>query len=182
MGLNGASRQARYRAKRASEVERLKARIAEPEAKPKPATAAQESARNEALLRQLKRKQAEIDKLTSKPPRSESTRNASLLKRNYALELYNGRLEAEIANLKSTHRSEISSLKRIYQRQLRDELDGLGHRRRRRDLVLPKKVHAGILKCLHPDTGPHVDAATRNALTVEFLAICPRRGAADRRT
>jgi len=95
------------------------------------------------------------------PPRSESARNAALLKRNDALERENKKLRGEIGGLKSTWR-----------RYLKDQ-DEL-HQGRRRVLVLPNKVQTGILKCLHPDTGPHVDAATRNALTVEFLAIYPR--------
>jgi HK97 family phage major capsid protein len=167
MGLNGASRQARHRAKRSAEVASLKARIAELEAKPKPATAAQESDRNAALLRQIRKLQAEIDRLhVPRPPVSESARNALLLKRNDALARDNKRLEDEMARLKRTYRQYLKD---------REQMEALLERRgRRKALVLPKKVHAGILKCLHPDTGPHVDAAIRNALTAEFLAIYPR--------
>jgi hypothetical protein len=167
MGMNGADRQARHRAKRAAEVASLKARLAELEGKaPEPKrTAAEDSARNAALLRQLRKQQAELDKQQlPRPPVSESARNALLLKRNDALERENKKLRGEIGGLKSTWRRYLKDQERVA------EL----HQGRRRVLVLPKKVQTGILKCLHPDTGPHVDAATRNALTVEFLAIYPR--------
>jgi HK97 family phage major capsid protein len=169
MGLNGAERQARHRAKRASETDRLKARIAALEAKQPKRTAAEESARNAALLRQIRKLQAEIERQHVRPPRSESARNANLLKRIDAMERENRNLMREIVDLKRTYRQYLKD---------REQMGVLlGSRGRRKALVLPKKVQTGILKCLHPDTGPHVDAVTRNALTVEFLAIYPRRGA-----
>jgi hypothetical protein len=116
MGLNGASRQASHRAKRAAEVAGLKARLAELEAKPKPATAAEESARNAALLRQLRKLQAEIDKSTPRPPRSESARNAALLKRIDRQHREIKRLEAETARLKRTYRQYLKD---------REQMEGL---------------------------------------------------------
>jgi hypothetical protein len=157
MGMNGAERQARHRAKRADENGRLKARIAELEAKPKPASAAQESARNAALLRQLRKQQAEMDKQQlPRPPVSESARNALLLKRNDALARDNKRLEDEMARLKRTYRQYLKD---------REQMEALLQSRgRRKALVLPKKVQTGILKCLHPDTGPARTSTLRSAM------------------
>jgi hypothetical protein len=167
--LTNAARQKRWRDKRKARIAELEA-AAKPSPKPKPTaartTAEQESARNEALLRQLRAKQAEIEKLTvPKPPVSESARNAALLKRNDLLLRKNKALQAENSNLKSTYRQYLED-------QERHAHQG------RRVLVLPKKVQSGILRYLHPDrAGPNAhpdELADRNALTAEFLSLYPR--------
>jgi hypothetical protein len=122
------------------------------------------------LLRQLRAKQAEIDKLTvPKPPVTESERNAALLKRNDVLLRKNKALQDEIGSLKSKYRKFLQDL---------EEREGRHAHLGRRVMVLPKKVQSGILRYLHPDrAGPNAhpdELADRKALTAEFLSLYPR--------